>query len=88
MNRNNSLIGKRMVKPDTIAKVTGAAKFTADLAVHRTDLLYAKALFSPYGHAKIVSIDTSQAEALDGVEAVMTAKDLPPGCVNGYGKIR
>ena len=85
MNRNNSLIGKRMVKPDTIAKVTGAAKFTADLAVHRTDLLYAKALFSPYGHAKIVSIDTSQAEALDGVEAVMTAKDLPPGCVNGYG---
>lgn len=82
---NSSPIGQRMVKPDTTAKVTGAAKFTADMAVHRTDLLYAKALFPPFGHAKIVSVDTSEAEKLEGVEIVMTADDLPPNSTNGYG---
>lgn len=85
MKRDSSLIGQRMIKPDTVAKVTGEAKFTADLAVHRTDLLYAKALFPPFGHAKIVSIDISEAEAVEGVEIVMTAKDLPPESSNGYG---
>ncbi|WP_419025992.1 xanthine dehydrogenase family protein molybdopterin-binding subunit [Emergencia sp.] len=85
MKKDSSLIGQRMVKPDTAAKVTGEAKFTADIAVHRTDLLYAKALFPPFGHGRIVSIDTSEAEAVEGVEAVMTAKDLPPGSSNGYG---
>lgn len=82
---SNSLIGQRKVKPDTVAKVTGTAKFTADLSVARTDLLYAKALFSPYGHAKIISIDTSEAKKLKGVAAVMTAKDLPPESTNRYG---
>ena len=61
MKAHESLIGQRIIKPDAAAKVTGQAKFTADLAVHRTDLLYAKALFPPYGHAKILSIDTSEA---------------------------
>ena len=50
-------IGTRQVRPDALAKVTGAVKFTADLTVHRTDLLYAKALYPPYAHAKILSID-------------------------------
>lgn len=85
MKKHVSSIGQRMVKPDSIAKVTGAAKFTADFAVHRTDLLYAKALFSPYGHARILSIDTREAEAVEGVEIVMTAKDLPKGIKNKYG---
>ena len=49
MKAHESLIGQRIIKPDAAAKVTGQAKFTADLAVHRTDLLYAKALFPPYG---------------------------------------
>ena len=85
MKAHESLIGQRIIKPDAAAKVTGDAKFTADLAVHRTDLLYAKALFPPYGHAKILSIDTSEAEAVEGVEIVMTAKDLPTESSNGYG---
>lgn len=85
MKAHESLIGQRIIKPDAAAKVTGQAKFTADLAVHRTDLLYAKALFPPYGHAKILSIDTSEAEAVEGVEIVMIAKDLPTESSNGYG---
>ncbi|MFR1724112.1 xanthine dehydrogenase family protein molybdopterin-binding subunit [Emergencia timonensis] len=85
MKAHESLIGQRIIKPDAAAKVTGEARFTADLAVHRTDLLYAKALFPPYGHAKIVSIDTSEAEAVEGVEIVMTAKDLPTESSNRYG---
>ena len=78
-------IGQRVVRPDTLAKVTGAARFTADLAVHRTDLLYAKAFYPPYAHAKILSIDTSEAEAAPGVVCVMTYKDLPAAFRNAYG---
>lgn len=83
--KHESLIGQRIIKPDTVSKVTGAAKFTADLGVNRSDALYAKALFAPYGHARIVSVDTSAAEVLEGVYAVMTAKDLPPESTNRYG---
>ncbi len=83
--KHESLIGQRIIKPDTVSKVTGAAKFTADLGVNRSDVLYAKALFAPYGHARIVSVDTSAAEVLEGVYAVMTAKDLPPESTNRYG---
>lgn len=41
------IIGRRMIKPDTLAKVTGAAQYTADVCAHRKDLLYAKAKFPP-----------------------------------------
>lgn len=78
-------IGTRAIRPDTLAKVTGAARFTADLAVHRTDLLYAKALYPPYAHAKILSIDTSEAKKAPGVVCVMTYKDLPAAFRNAYG---
>ena len=78
-------IGQSIVRPDTLAKVTGAAKFTADLAVTRTDLLYAKALYPPYAHAKILSIDVSGAEKAPGVVCVMSFKDLPASQRNAYG---
>lgn len=76
-------VGRRCIRPDSVAKVTGMAKYTADLVPARKDVLYAKALFPPYGHARIVSIDTSAAKTLPGVAAVMTADDLPGE--NGYG---
>jgi len=79
----NRYVGKRCTRPDSLAKVLGAAKYTADLVVSRKDVLHAKAVFAPYGHARIVSIDTSKAAALPGVAIVMTAKDLPAG--NAYG---
>ena len=76
-------VGQRCLRTDSAAKVTGAAKYTADLVVSRNDVLYAKALRPPYGRARIVSIDTSEAKALPGVAIVMTADDLPG--TNTYG---
>jgi 4-hydroxybenzoyl-CoA reductase alpha subunit len=67
------IVGKRMPRVDTRAKVTGGAKFTADLAFPR--MLVGKILRSPHAHARIVDIDTSAAEKLPGVKAVVTGKD-------------
>ena len=68
-------VGTRPVRPDGVPKVTGAAKFGADY--HLPGMLYGKVLRSPHAHARIRSIDTSRAEALPGVKAVMTGTDLP-----------
>ena len=68
-------VGTRPVRPDGVPKVTGAAKFGADY--HLPGMLYAKVLRSPHAHARIRSVDTSRAEALPGVKAVMTGSDLP-----------
>ena len=68
-------VGKRPIRPDGVDKVTGRAKFGAD-----DDLpgqLDGKVMRSPLAHARIKSIDTSKAEALKGVKAVVTAADLP-----------
>ena len=68
-------VGSRPVRPDGVPKVTGAAKFGADY--HLPGMLYGKVLRSPHAHARIRSIDTSRAEALPGVKAVMTGAALP-----------
>ncbi|MFC2159057.1 xanthine dehydrogenase family protein molybdopterin-binding subunit, partial [Acidobacteriota bacterium] len=60
---------------DGIDKVTGRAEYTFD--VNLPQMLYGKILRSPYPHAAILSIDTSQAERLPGVKAVVTGKDTP-----------
>ncbi len=73
--KDYSVIGKRVVSIDKIKKVTGAAKFTADLFL--PGMLHGKALRSPYAHARIVNIDTSQAERLPGVRAVITGQEIP-----------
>jgi len=70
-----SVIGKSVPKIDARDKVTGRAKYTGDLKV--TGMLIGKILRSPHAHARILSIDTSKAEQLPGVEAVITAKDVP-----------
>ena len=69
------VVGKRPVRPDGVDKVTGRAQYGADLEL--TGLLHARVLRSPHAHARIKSIDTSAAEALSGVRAVVTAADLP-----------
>ncbi|MCX8117330.1 MAG: xanthine dehydrogenase family protein molybdopterin-binding subunit [Desulfobacterota bacterium] len=68
-----SYIGKDMKRIDATSKATGEAHFTADLSLPR--MLVGKILRSPHAHARIVSIDTSKAERLPGVKAVVTAKD-------------
>ncbi len=67
-------IGKRPLRPDGVDKVTGRAKFGADLFL--PGMLVGKMLRSPYPHARIKSIDTAKAEALPGVKAVVTRDDF------------
>lgn len=70
-----SVIGKRVPKYDSLEKVTGRAEYLIDLKL--PGMLYGKILRSRYPHAKILKIDTSKAESLPGVAAVITAKDSP-----------
>src|SRR3990172_4948939 len=67
-------VGSSAPRVDGIEKVTGAAKFTGDLAM--PGMLQAKVLRSPLPHARIESIDASKAEAYAGVVAVLTRDDL------------
>ena len=60
---------------DGVEKVTGAARYAADVC--RPGMLWAKVLRSPLPHARILRIETSAARALPGVHAVLTAEDLP-----------
>lgn len=69
------VVGTSVPRLDAVAKVTGRAKYVDDY--FERDMLVGKVLRSPYAHASIKSIDTSKAKALDGVEAVITSKDLP-----------
>ena len=69
------VIGSRPIRHDGAEKVTGRARYGADM--NPAGLLHAKALRSPHAHARIKSIDTSKAEALPGVRAVVTAAELP-----------
>ena len=73
--REYNVIGSRPVRHDGAEKVTGRARYGAD--INLPGLLYAKVLRSPHSHARIKSVDTSKAEALPGVRAVVTAADLP-----------
>ncbi len=68
-------VGTRPRRPDGVDKVTGRARYGADF--NMPGQLVARVLRSPHAHARIVRIDASQAEALKGVKAVVTAADLP-----------
>jgi CO/xanthine dehydrogenase Mo-binding subunit len=68
------MIGSKIPRVDGVEKVTGEAKFTADLRF--PGMLEAKVLRSPLPHAAIESIDARRAEALPGVVAVLTRDDL------------
>jgi CO/xanthine dehydrogenase Mo-binding subunit len=69
------VIGTRVKRPDGIDKVTGRAKYGAD--AFAPGQLIALVLRSPHAHARIKKIDTSKAEKLSGVKAVITSADLP-----------
>ena len=75
IDSNLKVVGTRPIRPDGVDKVTGRAIYAAD--TRAAGMLWGKILRSPHAHARIVSIDTSKAEALPGVHAVVTAKDFP-----------
>ncbi len=68
-------VGTRPVRPDGVDKVTGQATYGADYNL--PGMLTGRVLRSPHPHARIKAIDTSKAEALAGVRAVVTAADFP-----------
>ena len=81
------VVGTRPIRHDGPDKVTGRALYGADFQA--AGLLHGGILRSPHSHARIKSIDTSRAEALPGVRAVVTAGDLPatePGGMVDYGE--
>lgn len=69
------VIGTRPIRHDGVDKVTGHAKYAAD--AHLPEMLYGAILRSPHAHANILSIDTSAAEAVDGVTGVVTGQEMP-----------
>src|SRR5437762_2981865 len=71
---NNKWIGQRTIRPDGMDKVTGRAQFAADTTM--PGMIWGKVLRSPHPHARIRSIDTSKAEKLPGVKAVVTSRDI------------
>jgi CO/xanthine dehydrogenase Mo-binding subunit len=72
------VIGTRPIRHDGVDKVTGRAIYGADFTPAGT--LHGRMVRSPHAHARIVSIDVSEALKLDGVEAVITSADFPdPG---------
>ena len=74
-NNGFSIIGKPTAMIDAAEKTTGSGRYTDDLSL--PGMLVGKILHSPYPHARIKSIDTSRAEKLDGVVAVVIGKDAP-----------
>jgi xanthine dehydrogenase molybdenum-binding subunit len=75
-NKTNQLVGRNYTTPDLIAKVTGKARYAEDFRVD--GMLFAKLLLSPMPHARVTRIDTSAAERIPGVKAILTVDDLPP----------
>lgn len=81
---NLKVVGKKIPKLDAPLKATGAARYIQDIKL--PGMLHGKILYSKYPHAKILKIDTSRAEKLPGVKAVVTAKDMPPNFRIGFMK--
>nr|MBF6591477.1 aldehyde oxidase [Ktedonobacterales bacterium] len=77
-----TLIGASPPRPDALGKVTGAARYPADLV--RPDMLRLQVVFAHRPHARIRQLDASAALAHPGVVAVLTAADVP---FNAFGLI-
>lgn len=78
---DDSYIGANVRRLDAPSKVSGRLRYAADMKLY--DMLQMQVLRSPHAHARIVAIDTSEAEAMDGVACVITAEDVPGN--DGFG---
>ncbi|MCP4426290.1 MAG: molybdopterin-dependent oxidoreductase, partial [Chloroflexi bacterium] len=82
LDTNSSTRSRSIHRVDALDKVTGAAEYPGDLTPD--NLLHGKVLFSHQPHARMLAMDTEEAEMVPGVVAIFTAKDVP---VNEYGLI-
>jgi CO/xanthine dehydrogenase Mo-binding subunit len=80
-----NVIARRVTRPDSVEKVKGQAKYTADLVL--PGMLVGKVLRSTRHHARILNLDVSPALKVPGVKAVISQKDLPP-VIYGFGDRR
>ncbi len=71
----SGIVGKGVPRLDAVDKVTGRARYSEDFS--QRDMLVGKVLRSPHAHARVLRVDAAEARALPGVEAVLTAEDLP-----------
>lgn len=76
-----NVVGRSVPRPEEVAKVTGKARYTDDYVF--PGMLTGLTKRGDYPHARILSIDTSKAEALPGVRAVLTHKDIPGDNIHG-----
>src|SRR5215470_7878049 len=72
---DGAFIGSNVRRIDAPSKVSGALKYAGDMVLPH--MLHLQVLRSPHAHARIVAIDTSRAEAMPGVEGVITSADVP-----------
>ena len=79
-------VGASIPRPDGPSKVAGAFDFASDLRVE--GMLFGRTLRSPHPRATVRAVDTSRAEAMPGVHAVLTAADLPGGRFYGLDRVR
>lgn len=84
LEREFTVVGKPLNRIDALEKVTGKARYAGDIKF--PNLLHAKILRSPHPHARIRAIDTSEAEALAGVHAILT-KDNTSGWLTHWYEI-
>jgi CO/xanthine dehydrogenase Mo-binding subunit len=77
-----TLVGQSVTRIDAVGKVTGQTLYPGDIAM--PGMLHMKILFAGRPHARILRLDTTKAEAVPGVAAIFTAKDVPN---NEYGLI-
>lgn len=82
LNKSASSIGQNWRRVDAVQKTLGEATYCDD--VHMEDMLYVSVLRAMKPRARVMSIDTAEAEALEGVAAVLTAKDVPGENYQGY----
>ncbi len=82
MTKGSPRIGSPIPRPDALDKVTGAARYPADL--FRPGMLHAKAVFAHRPSARILRVDASEAQRIGGIRAVLTAADVP---YNRFGLI-
>jgi CO/xanthine dehydrogenase Mo-binding subunit len=80
------VVGTRPIRPDGVDKVTGRARFGADM--NAPGMLVGLVLRSPHAHARIRGIDTAKARALPGVKAVVTSADFADVSANISGDLR
>ena len=75
LNKNYKTVNRSVPRIDGVDKVTGRAHYAADLKF--VDMVYGGCLRSGRSHAKVTRIDTSKANVIPGVLAVVTADDMP-----------